>query len=141
MRGRTLGTLVMIILGLTGVAAAQLPGPMPSPGMMAPDAPPDDIAQMARVCMPMMGQMMGMSDGMMGLGARGGMMGGMMPMVWGWGFQALIFWGVLFALAVPAVVLLLRPRRGASEALSVLQVRMAKGEVSPEEYEQRRRLL
>jgi len=139
MRGRTLGTLVMIILGLTGVAAAQT-GPMATPEMMTPPGPSDDVNQMARVCTPMMGQMMGMPGGMMNT-AGGMMMGGMMPMVWWWGLQALVFWGVLLALAVPAIVLLLRPRRGASEALSVLQVRMAKGEVSPEEYEQRRRLL
>jgi uncharacterized membrane protein len=87
----------------------------------------------------MMGQMMGLPGGMMNM--AGGIMGGMMPMVWWWGLQAMVFWGVLLALAVPTIVLLFRPRPGASEALSVLQVRMAKGEISSEEYEQRRRLL
>ncbi len=139
MRNRVLGVSVVMLLALTSAARGQMPSPMATPEMMGPPGPRDDINQMARVCTPMMGQMMGMPGGMMNMG--GGMTGGMMPMVWWWGLQALLFWGVLLALAVPTIVLLLRSGRGASEARSVLQVRLAKGEITAEEYEQRRRLL
>ncbi len=91
--------------------------------------------------MVMMGPMMSMGSGMMVPGGQGGMMGGMMPVMWWWGVQALLFWGLFLALVVPVIALLLRWRRGASEALSVLQVRFARGEISSEEYEQRRRLM
>jgi uncharacterized membrane protein len=139
MRNWVWGVSVLILLALTPAATGQVPGPMATPEMTAPPGSGDEVNQMARVCTPMVGQMMGMPGGMMNM--AGGMVVGMMPMVWWWGLQALVFWGMLLALAVPAILLLLRPRRGASEALSMLQVRMAKGEISPEEYEQRRRLL
>lgn len=139
MRNWVLGVSVLILLALAPVATGQMPSPVATPEMMPPPSPGNDVNQMARVCTSMMGQMMSMGGGMMNM--AGGMMGGMMPMVWWWGLQAVVSWGVLLALGIAAIALLLRPRRGASEALSVLQVRMAKGDISPEEYEQRRRLL
>lgn len=133
--------LGLALLGLASSASAQMPGPMPSPGMMPGSEVRGDIGEMARMCTAMMQQMMSTAGGMMGMMGRGGMMGGMMPGFWWWGFQILVFWGLVLALAVVGIVLLLRPRRDTSEGLSVLQVRLAKGEISPEEFEQRRRLL
>lgn len=138
MRARVAGILIGLILGVAGGAAAQMPGPVPSPDTMAPDTPPDDV-QMGRTCTVMMGPMMS-AGGMMGMSGAG-MMGGMMSAVWVWGVQALLFWGLFLVLVVPVIALLLRSRPGTPEALSLLQVRFARGEVSPEEYEQRRRLL
>lgn len=103
-------------------------------------APREDreIAEMARVCTQMMGMGMAMMGRMMG---RGGMMGGMMPMGSWWAFQALLFWALLLGSVVVVILLLRRTKGGASEAMATLQLRLAKGEISADEYEQVRRLL
>src|SRR3990170_4158877 len=97
---------------------------------------PDDLRaliEMARLCTDFMRQGMTMGGGMMGRG-------GMMPMVWWWPFQAFLFWSVLAAV-VAVIVLLVRRGGGAAEALKALQLRLARGEISAQEYEQARRLL
>ncbi len=108
-------------------------------------APREDgeIAEMARVCTQMMGMGMAMMGRMMGSGmmGRGGMMGGMMPMGSWWAFQALLFWALLLGSVVVVILLLRRTKGGASEAMATLQLRLAKGEISADEYEQVRRLL
>lgn len=64
------------------------------------------------------------------------------------GFGMIFFWGVLIVL----VILLVRgfaggwpsvsqPRRSGSTALDILKERYAKGEISKEEYEERRKTL
>jgi uncharacterized membrane protein len=107
-------------------------------------APREDgeIAEMARVCTQMMGMGMAMMGRMMGSGmmGRGGMMGGMMPMG-SWALQALLFWVLLLGSVVVVILLLRRTKGGASEAMAALQLRLAKGEMSADEYEQVRRLL
>jgi len=103
-------------------------------------APREDgeIAEMARVCT----QMMGMGMAMMGSGMMGrGGMGGMMPAGSWWAFQALLFWVLLLGSVVGVILLLRRTKGGASEAMAALQLRLAKGEISADEYEQVRRLL
>lgn len=108
-------------------------------------APREDgeIAEMARVCTQMMGMGMAMMGRMMGSGmmGRGGMMGGMMPMGSWWAVQALLFWALLLGSVVAVILLLRRTKGGASEAMAALQLRLAKGEMSADEYEQVRRLL
>lgn len=103
-------------------------------------APREDgeIAEMARVCRQMMGMGMAMMGRMMG---SGGMMGGMMPVGSWWAFQALLFWALLLGSVVVVILLLRRTKGGASEAMAALQLRLAKGEMSADEYEQVRRLL
>ena len=109
-------------------------------------APREDgeIAEMARVCTQMMGMGMAMMGRMMGSGMMGsGMMGrgGMMPVGSWWAFQALLFWVLLLGSVVGVILLLRRTKGGASEAMAALQLRLAKGEISADEYEQVRRLL
>lgn len=101
-----------------------------------------EIAEMARVCTQMMGMGMAMMGRMMGSGmmGTGGMMGGMMPMG-SWALQALLFWALLLGSVVVVILLLRRTKGGASEAMAALQLRLAKGEMSADEYEQVRRLL
>ena len=59
--------------------------------------------------------------------------------MWLWGaFMMAIFWGGLIALVVWAV----RASRGGPEApAEILRRRLARGEITPEEYETARRIL
>lgn len=77
------------------------------------------------------------------IGRMWGGMGGMMPMVWWWTAAVLLFWVLLVAGLVTLIVVLLRPRppRRGAEALDLLKVRLARGEITPEEYERLRRLV
>jgi uncharacterized membrane protein len=72
-----------------------------------------------------------------------GVMGGMMPLVWWWAAAVLLFWALLIAGLVILIVVLLRPRphRQGGQALEVLRTRLARGEITPEEYERLRRLV
>ncbi|MDR5683199.1 MAG: SHOCT domain-containing protein [Armatimonadota bacterium] len=133
--------LVAVLLAATGAAAQATPG-VPLAGQDR------SIAEMMAACNQMMGQMQQMMGrmnqmmGMMGGGMMGrGMMGG--PGSWnGWWLGgAWLLWLILLALAVTVVVLLLRGRPSGDAALAALQIRLAKGEISAEEYEQTRRLL
>ena len=52
-----------------------------------------------------------------------------------------VFWGILLALAVFVVVRLARPADRRSEAKAILDERLARGEIDPEEYTSRLGLL
>lgn len=85
--------------------------------------------------LPTLGMILGGRGWMMGPGMMGpGMMG-----CWGWG------WGVAVVLLLIAgvilVVLGLARREGTDSALEILRQRLAKGEISQEQYEELRRLL
>ena len=85
-------------------------------------------------------------------GAVHGLDGGDWSGYWGWGFGwpwpgliwlavTLLFWGGLIVLLVWAVRSSAGPRRGTDRALETLRQRLARGEISQEEYEHIRRLL
>ena len=143
MRASIVWALSGVLLAGLIVVAAQIS--VPAAAARSPAAPDDlrAMTEMARVCTDGMRQMMAMGMGMMGSGmmGRGGMMGGMMPMVWWWALQALLFWGLVLGSVVVVILLLRRTKSGASEAMAALQLRLAKGEMSADEYEQVRRLL
>jgi putative membrane protein len=85
-------------------------------------------------CMEMMG---GMMDGM---GGMGGMMGGMLAL---WLLIGILFIGLV---ALGAILLLRGSvsggwRGGESQALQLLNTRLASGDIDVQEYEQRRRLI
>ena len=65
----------------------------------------------------------------------------MMPAMWGMMALAIVFWAaVVVAVAAGLWVLLRRSRAAASDpALAVLRERYARGEISREEFEARRR--
>lgn len=126
-----------LLVLLLGVAFAW--GQVPGSGAPGTGAQGDrEIAAMVRACTDMMQAMLRAGGPM---GRMGGMMGGgLMPMFW-WGWVAmLLVWALVAGLVVALVVVLTR-RRGTGEALGVLQLRLARGELSMEEYEARRRLL
>lgn len=85
----------------------------------------------------------------MGMGGWGWMMGpgmmgpGMMGRWGGWGWGGLV--GLLVVLALAAgivlVVLGLSRREAPDSALEILRQRLARGEITPEQYEELRKLL
>lgn len=90
-----------------------------------------EFAAMIRACTDMMQQMIRIG-GMMGMS---GMMSGF---GWWWPFQWLL---VLALVAVIAIVLFRRPREGGEDALPLLKARLARGEITAQQYEETRRLL
>lgn len=85
------------------------------------------------------GWMMGpgmMGPGMMGLGLMG-------RWGWGWGWGGLVGLAVLLLLVagVALVVVGLTRREPSSRPLEILRERLARGEITPEEYEGLRKLL
>ena len=59
----------------------------------------------------------------------------------GMGLSMIVFWGAVIFLVVWAVRSSSHPAVGSSTALSILQERLAKGEITPEEYAQRKHLI
>jgi uncharacterized membrane protein len=104
-----------------------------------------DVDEMIAQCMQMMSQM----NGMMGGNMMGGMMGGNAAMMAGWASPW--YWlGWILALAVltfliTAVVRMIRaarhPAGGPETPLAILQRRLARGEVSTEQFEAIKRQL
>lgn len=88
---------------------------------------------------PILGMILGgwgwmMGPGMMGPGMMGRWGGG-----GGWGWGAVVV--LLLIAGVVLVVLGLARREGTESALEILRQRLVKGEISPEQYEELRRLL
>ncbi len=97
---------------------------------------------------PVLGMVLGGWGWMMGPGMMGpGMMGpGMMGRWgwgagWGWGGVAGLVVVLLLVAGVVLVVLGLTRREGPDSALEILRQRLARGEISPEQYEELRKLL
>lgn len=117
----------MLLMSATPVGAQQ----------MAPETE-REFAAMLRACTDMM-QTMIRTGGPFGMGGMMGM-GDMMPGAYGWWW----FFQLLTLAAVVGLILWLvlrRPREGDQDALALLKVRLAKGEISVEQYEQTRRAL
>lgn len=88
---------------------------------------------------PILGMVLGGWGWMMGPGMMGpGMMG---RWGWGWGGVAGLVVVLLLVVGVVLVVLGLTRREGPDSALEILRQRLARGEISPEQYEELRKLL
>jgi putative membrane protein len=69
-----------------------------------------------------------------GFGAMPGYMSGYQPWMM---FGSLVFWALLAGLAVYLVVRLTRPSVKRTDARAILDERLARGEIDPEEYRSR----
>jgi|SRR5579859_356507 len=97
---------------------------------------------MIQQCMQMMSQMSGMTgSGMMGSTLANGMAFWTSPWYWfGW-----LLFAALLVLLIVGVVWMIRatrrPASGPETPLNILQLRLARGEVSPEQFEAMKRQL